>query len=988
VVSVKSLFNKTWNQTATFGYYTTGGNAGNLKWSKDAVGVNTTFYYDSAYSWAYVTGMSQTAKYRYNTTYAYDLGSGRIISVREPGRPQATTDYVYDKIGRVTKVTYPVTVGGQRAVDDITYDDRILTMRVVGFEGKADYLYDSMGRLQGLYAYPREGPGTGTKQYWIYDYMGRVTQHSWFKGGNNTVYQYDFLGRLVNETLADGTQAKMLYDDTLRSRTVVDASQHAVGYWTDIAGRTTSVREYWSFGSSKFNQTIYTYDDSGNLVGAKDPKGETTLYYYNELNLVNRTLFPDGTWEKISYFADGSQEWFRSRDGSACIKYQYDSMHRLAAVKYPSGAKQAKTFAYNTEGLLFWANATNIDNSVVRVNRAYDSMGRMTWENTTIISTLYKVRYEYDVLGRLRNITYPDRNGTIVKYSYDGMDRISEIKEYDTGYGDRIVVSGILYEAYGMGRLLELDSGNGVAQGWILNSDKMRIQSIVIDTSSFDRSIPYTYHPDGNVKTEGGKTYYYDGQDRLKSITGSLTANFTFDKNGNWLEKTESGKKVKYSYDKCNRMKWYIQPDNYNATVTYNPNGSVTRDKSSSSTDYYYDYDWDQQLYRVRLESTVKAKYLYDAFGRMVWSNHNYGKTSKTNTTLYMGSSPLYCEVFSLSRLPKSDFIYGPGGLLVARKDVDMSGKRVLNEVRWYHQNLRGDVVTVTDRAGRIVWNADYGPYGQISANVSTYRPDQRFTGELYDSMSQLYNFGFRQYSDRHGRFMTEDPVRSDVNQYSYCRDDPVNMVDPDGLFFTPETGFDLLCVGYDVLQLWEHPTWENAGWLLADIGCALVPAVPAVAGALGRGAKVVEKGFEAGRAAERGVDFARATERLREGGYVMEELGQDMYKIQLSKALRNEIIASGKYGKMPFGWKSGNIAHDMVREAFSDAYQAEKYLGKHSRVDFLLRGGGEIVEVKRWRQGIDPVKDFGAQLERYSQAHIAELGKNPKIKLLLYEWV
>jgi hypothetical protein len=64
-------------------------------------------------------------------------------------------------------------------------------------------------------------------------------------------------------------------------------------------------------------------------------------------------------------------------------------------------------------------------------------------------------------------------------------------------------------------------------------------------------------------------------------------------------------------------------------------------------------------------------------------------------------------------------------------------------------------------------------------------------------------------------------------------------MVDPDGLFW--ETAFDIGSIVYDIKQLWDRPTWENAGWLLADIGCALVPGLPAVAGPVGRGAKVVE---------------------------------------------------------------------------------------------------------------------------------------------------
>lgn len=40
-----------------------------------------------------------------------------------------------------------------------------------------------------------------------------------------------------------------------------------------------------------------------------------------------------------------------------------------------------------------------------------------------------------------------------------------------------------------------------------------------------------------------------------------------------------------------------------------------------------------------------------------------------------------------------------------------------------------------------------------------------------------------RYYSPDTGRFISEDPIRSGMNWYAYCHNDPINFVDPTGLF-------------------------------------------------------------------------------------------------------------------------------------------------------------------------------------------------------------
>ena len=70
-------------------------------------------------------------------------------------------------------------------------------------------------------------------------------------------------------------------------------------------------------------------------------------------------------------------------------------------------------------------------------------------------------------------------------------------------------------------------------------------------------------------------------------------------------------------------------------------------------------------------------------------------------------------------------------------------------------------------------------------ADVSGYR----FTDQELDSESGLYNYDARLYDPVIGRFVSADPTvpylykPQSHNRYSYCRNNPLNFLDPTGLW-------------------------------------------------------------------------------------------------------------------------------------------------------------------------------------------------------------
>ena len=71
---------------------------------------------------------------------------------------------------------------------------------------------------------------------------------------------------------------------------------------------------------------------------------------------------------------------------------------------------------------------------------------------------------------------------------------------------------------------------------------------------------------------------------------------------------------------------------------------------------------------------------------------------------------------------------------------------------------------------------------GGIYKGNSPYGLETGYTGKPYDSVTGLSDYGFRDYSPKYARFITEDPIRDGENWFAYVGNNPVNWIDPWGL--------------------------------------------------------------------------------------------------------------------------------------------------------------------------------------------------------------
>ncbi len=102
----------------------------------------------------------------------------------------------------------------------------------------------------------------------------------------------------------------------------------------------------------------------------------------------------------------------------------------------------------------------------------------------------------------------------------------------------------------------------------------------------------------------------------------------------------------------------------------------------------------------------------------------------------------------------------------------------------YYHFDGLGSVAALSDVNSVVVERYSYDVFGEPN-RVSGVNNPYLFTGRRYDDETGLYYYRARYYKPEIGRFLQSDPIgyAGGLNMYAYVGNNPINGIDPWGLF-------------------------------------------------------------------------------------------------------------------------------------------------------------------------------------------------------------
>ncbi len=686
--------------------------AGNRVREVDAEGREKTFVHDGHHRLVSSTDAAgNTTRYEYNW-------DGRLIRQVDP--EGKTVEYAYDSRGRLVKA-----IDGNANLTQIEYDQS--SSGCVACAGPSDqpskiiyptftreFRYDDRGRIVEELDLVSEAETISTS--FSYDAAGNLTSTT-DREGHTTTNGHDALNRLIRSTDAAGHETHFAYDSRDNLIALTDARGNTTRFTYDRNNR--QVGEVRPMGQT----TRYEYDVAGRLAGRIDAKAQRSEYAYDDVGRLTHVSYyeasdPATPAKSVAFGHDKFGHLVSYNDGITSASYEYDDAHRkiLETVDYGSfqlsnttawyrnGTKKSFTgpdgitFSYQYDG-------NNQLMSFEIPEKGFITNNATAWNRPSLVTypggTVRQVTY--DPLMRIRSIQVKDPAGEVLMdygYSYD---RMNNITHKATEYGDHVYRYDKLY------RLVEADNPTLPDEA-------------------------YTYDPAGNRLTSADVEgqWSYNANNELLTYDG---VSYTYDENGNTIQKSAGGETIIYRYDVQDRL--------------------------------------------IRVESgsgILVAQYYYDPFGRRLW------KEVGTEKICYAYADEGLIGEFDANGHQTKAYGYRPGSTWTTDPLFMKDG----GQYYFYHNDHLGTPMQLAAESGAVVWSAQYGSFGHWKANTHEVNISElRFSGQYCDQETDLnYNY-LRYYNKTIGRYISQDPsgLYSINNLYNYCDNNPIIFTDFYGLF-------------------------------------------------------------------------------------------------------------------------------------------------------------------------------------------------------------
>jgi RHS repeat-associated protein len=303
----------------------------------------------------------------------------------------------------------------------------------------------------------------------------------------------------------------------------------------------------------------------------------------------------------------------------------------------------------------------------------------------------------------------------------------------------------------------------------------------------------YEYDHAGNIRKIGTRTFVYDGESRLsyETVGAQRQQELTYDGFGNIRSITEGSKQQTVGANKASNRADVSSVAQNHMSGTYDGAGNMITAVSTTDTATPRTYTFTYDALNVVTKSTTDASraYVYNVsderIGVITLNAPNGTETSSQWTIRDPGGQVL--RRFSRQAGQwrwMQDYIYRDGKMLASESNDQI-------KTLHYHLDHLGSPRLITGNGGAEVARHTYYPFGEEAPGPTPQVAEPKtFTGHERDGGGLDYMHA-RYYDYIMGRFLSVDKAPGSRrrpqswNRYAYSLNNPINMVDKNGLWPT-----------------------------------------------------------------------------------------------------------------------------------------------------------------------------------------------------------